>query len=102
MNIKDSIDVQRISTVTTIQGLGADGQWRDMPTVGNSEYGGLSKLEYFMLEITKAVAANGRWGLSPKTIVNVAQLIFEELKKRIEDIEAKGLISDQQKDHEKV
>lgn len=48
-----------------------------------------------MLEITKAVVASGKpASMSPRQMVNNAQLIFEELKKRIEDIESKGLLSD--------
>lgn len=60
-------------------------------TVGS----GLTKLEHFMLEITKAVVqTKGTEKSDPRVIVNRAQVIFEELKKRIEDIETKGLLSD--------
>lgn len=56
---------------------------------------GLNKLEHFMLEITKVIAGGrGYDHCSPEVIVNRAQEIFEVLKKRIEGIEQKGLLSD--------
>lgn len=94
MNIKDTIEVQRSSFVTTQTVWQSDGSYHLQPTVNYSAFGGLTKLEYFMLEITKAVVINSKYGPAPKQIVNTAQLIFEELKKRIEDIESKGLLSD--------
>jgi len=61
-------------------------------------YGGMTKLEYFMLEITKSVViATAKNTFDPKVVVNRAQVIFEVLKERIEGIEQKGLISDNNK-----
>ena|SRR6201985_1581730 len=76
-------------------------QWTGNDMNGNPVYsqysttsGGLTKLEHFMLEITKAVIASGRASMYPREIVNFSQKVLEELKKRIEDIESKGLLSD--------
>lgn len=74
--------------------VGTDSHGNPIYTPFTTTSGGLTKLEHFMLEITKAVTISEGGHGSPTYIVNRAQEIFELLKKRIEDITAKGLLSD--------
>jgi len=66
------------------------------------EVGGLTKLEHMMLELTKALLMSNKYysGAPTTEVVNRAQELFETLKQRIEDIEQKGLLSDDK--HERI
>lgn len=95
MNYKDCLDSQfTIGTTAVTDYINGLPYAKSLPYI-TTRGNGITKLEHFMLELTKAVASRkGYETCDPTIIVNRAQAIFEVLKKRIEDIESKGLISD--------
>lgn len=93
MNLSESIMPNQV--LGSNPTYGSDGMITGyIPTMTTYGYG-MTKLDHFMLEIVKGVLASGRAKNTPKEIIDYSQTLFEELKKRIEDIEAKGLLSDQ-------
>lgn len=94
MNKFDTVAPASFVGTNPITVYNGDGTYTHQQSPFCNTSGGLTKYEHFMLEITKALISDKGSGVQPKILVNRAQLIFEELKKRLEDIDSKGLLSD--------